>query len=89
MGEHVINQGDEGHHLFFVYEGTAEAHKNIEGKDTVVMNYKEGDYFGERALLKKEPRAATIVATSQELKVVSVERDAFMRLLGPLDDLMR
>lgn len=53
------------------------------------MNYKEGDYFGERALLKKEPRAATIVATSQELKVVSVERDAFMRLLGPLDDLMR
>jgi len=53
------------------------------------MNYKEGDYFGERALLKKEPWAATIIATSQELKVVSVERDAFMRLLGPLDDLMR
>lgn len=51
----MIKQGDEGHHLFFVYEGTAEARKNIEGKDTIVMNYKEGDYFGERALLKKEP----------------------------------
>lgn len=85
----MINQGEEGIHLFFVYEGTADAHKTIQGKETVVMSYKVGDYFGERALLKKEPRAATIIATSDELKVVSVERDAFMRLLGPLDDIMR
>jgi len=85
----VIIEGEEGHHLFFVYEGSAEAHKSIDGKDTKVMSYNVGDYFGERALIKKEPRAATIIATSDELKVVSVERDAFMRLLGPLEDIMR
>lgn len=51
----MINQGEEGTHLFFVYEGTADAHKTIQGKETVVMSYKVGDYFGERALLKKEP----------------------------------
>jgi len=51
----VINEGEEGQHIFFVYEGTADAHKKIEGKDTAVMSYKVGDYFGERALLKKEP----------------------------------
>ena len=63
----MITEGDQGKDLFFVYGGTAEAHKWIEGKDTVVMSYRIGDYFGERALIKNEPRAASIVATSYEL----------------------
>jgi cAMP-dependent protein kinase regulator len=54
-GDHVINEGEVGNVLYFVYEGTADASKKIEGHDKVVMSYKEGDYFGERALLKKEP----------------------------------
>ena len=51
----MINEGEEGHVLYFVYEGTADAHKSIGGKDTVVYSYHIGDYFGERALIKKEP----------------------------------
>jgi cAMP-dependent protein kinase regulator len=49
------------------------------------MSYKEGDYFGERALLKNEPRAANIEVTSDEIQVVALERASFKRLLGPLD----
>ena len=29
---------------------------------TKLVTYKEGDYFGERALLKNEPRAASVIA---------------------------
>ena len=54
-GHNVITEGEEGNVLYFVYEGTADAIKKIDGQDKVVMSYKEGDYFGERALLKKEP----------------------------------
>ena len=52
------------------------------------MSYKTGDYFGERALLKNEPRAANVIAKT-DCKVVSVDRHSFKRLMGPLDDIMR
>jgi len=51
---------------------------------TVVKSYKEGDYFGERALLKNEPRAANIIAETR-LQVVLLDRNSFKRLLGPID----
>ena len=52
------------------------------------MKYKVGDYFGELALLKNEPRAANVVAKSK-VKVASLNRDSFMRLLGPLEDILK
>jgi len=53
-----------------------------------VMSYKVGDYFGELALLKNAPRAANVIAKG-DVKVVSMERRAFKRLLGPLEEILR
>jgi CRP-like cAMP-binding protein len=49
------------------------------------MEYGKGQYFGERALLTNESRAANIIATSHKLELLSLEREAFTRILGPLD----
>jgi cAMP-dependent protein kinase regulator len=51
------------------------------------MQYKVGDYFGELALLKNEPRAASVFAKTQ-LKVATIDRDSFKRLLGPLEEIL-
>lgn len=53
-----------------------------------VKTYSTGDYFGELALIRGEPRAANIIATS-DLKVISLDRNSFKRLLGPIEDILK
>lgn len=62
----VIREGEEGNTFYIVMSGEALATKTVEvGKPPVeVYRYKAGDYFGERALIKNEPRAANIIALS-------------------------
>lgn len=86
-GERVIREGEDGSTFYLVISGDAYAEKLIDGKNKEVMKYRAGDYFGELALLKNEPRAATIVARSQ-LKLALIDRDSFKRLLGPLDQIL-
>lgn len=51
------------------------------------MEYKPGDYFGELALLKNAPRAASVIAKTN-CAVVWIDRETFKRLLGPLEDIL-
>lgn len=81
--EQVIRQGDAGNEFYIIEEGSAVAQKD--GKE--VMKYGPKSYFGELSLIKDQPRAATVVATS-ELKLLSLDRAAFKRLLGPLDKIL-
>ena len=87
----VIREGDIGDKFFLIVEGTAIATKVLEeGKEaTKVKDYQRGDYFGERALLMNEPRAANIVVTSDAITLISMERKTFIRMMGPLEDLLK
>lgn len=87
-GQTVVKQGTKGTKFYFIEEGEAEALKEKDGKEEVVFKCKENDYFGELALLRDEPRAATVKAVGK-LRVCSIERDVFKRLLGPLEDLLK
>ena len=58
-GSNIITKGDHGETFYILLEGEAQATLD---NDKVVMSYGPGDYFGELALLKCEPRAAFVVA---------------------------
>ena len=87
-GDYIIRQGATGDVFYMLTEGTAKAIKRTETEEVEVMQYAAGSYFGERALLMNDLRAASIIATS-DVRVLSLQRDTFRRLLGPLDDILR
>lgn len=62
-GDFIINEGDMGDKFYMIVDGQAVAMKNIDGAPKQVYEYKPGDYFGERALLTNDARAASIVVT--------------------------
>ncbi|KAG8460041.1 hypothetical protein KFE25_014186 [Diacronema lutheri] len=84
-GEVVIVQGAYGGNMFLIEEGKAVACQDatVGGKVVrkEVFTHNAGDYFGERALITDEPRAATVLARGP-LKVWTIDRAAFERLLG-------
>lgn len=84
----VIKQGDVGDQFYIIESGEAKAYKEADGHQVEVMTLRKGDYFGELALLNDAPRAATIRAMSR-LKVATLGKKAFTRLLGPVVDIIQ
>eukprot|EP00347_Sterkiella_histriomuscorum_P017965 403347301 len=89
-GEYIIRTGDEGNKFYLVESGELFATKVLDNHEEAkeVMQYKAGDYFGERALIQNEPRAANVIAKT-DCKLVSMDRHSFKRLMGPLDTILR
>lgn len=85
-GSAIIKEGEAGDKFYILESGEAEAH--VRGTSGAVKNYKKGDYFGELALLEDKPRAAT-VQSKTEVKVATLGKDGFQRLLGPVEAIMR
>ena len=88
-GATIITEGEEGNDFYIIMSGQAYATKAMAAgaAPQEVKQYQPGEYFGELALLKSEPRAANVIARS-EVKVATIDRDSFMRLLGPLDEIL-
>jgi len=87
-GNVIIKQGDtDGDSFYIVQNGEAVVLKQEGSKKSVeVMRLKAGDFFGERALIRKEARAATVKVVSPKMTCLFLDRKSFCALLGPLED---
>ena len=75
-GKELTRQGAQGREFFVLLEGTADVRKNGRKINTLGP----GDFFGEIALVSREPRTATVTATSPVRTLVITDR-SFRRLL--------
>jgi putative peptide zinc metalloprotease protein len=75
-GVEVVRQGEAGDRFFLVAHGAFEVMANEQ-----VVRLERGDYFGERALLHRAPRSATVVAIEPS-RVLVLDQTAFDTLLA-------
>jgi ABC-type multidrug transport system fused ATPase/permease subunit len=82
FGEHsaVVKQGDPGDKLYVIKSGGADVLVNDGHNERRVNTLQAGDYFGEYALLAKERRSATVMATSP-MEVWALSKEDFAVLL--------
>src|SRR5437773_7237756 len=70
-GKEMATEGDRGREFFVLLKGEADVTKGGQRINTM----KEGDFFGEIALVTKMPRTATVTATTDVDVLVITERD--------------
>jgi len=80
-GESLMKQGDSGDEFFVIVSGTVAV--IIDGNKVATL--KSGDYLGENALLRNDPRNATITADGAT-DTLKLTRDKFQEL-GLIDKL--
>jgi cAMP-dependent protein kinase regulator len=79
-GEIVIKEGYDGDVLYLVQHGELDCTKNIQGVDTFIKTYIQGEAFGELALLYNAPRAATIKANTDCI-LWALDRETFNHIV--------
>jgi len=72
----VIREGDKGEELFIVLTGSVRVRRG----DTVLATLGPGDHFGEMALIRSQPRSATVVS-DLDSELMVIRRSDFFEIL--------
>ena len=87
-GEVIFAEGDAGDSLFMIIKGQVEVLKRFGDEQRTVGTLGPGEYFGEMALLGRDPRSATARALTQ-LDVLVLSASDFSALAGSLPEFRR
>lgn len=90
-GEFVIKEGEEGSTFYIIKNGSAIVRKEVESGEMrtkkQVATLSKGNFFGEMSLLRGEPRQADVIADGS-LECLTLARDKFVELLGPVQEVL-
>ncbi|MDB5048869.1 MAG: transcriptional regulator, Crp/Fnr family [Fibrobacteres bacterium] len=87
-GDIILMEDDESNQsLFIIAKGEVKVVLTAEdGREAILASLKEGDFFGEMALLDGEPRSATVRAV-EESRLLTIRREDFMSAMKKQPDL--
>eukprot|EP00930_Biecheleria_cincta_P088362 TRINITY_DN7758_c0_g3_i1.p1 TRINITY_DN7758_c0_g3~~TRINITY_DN7758_c0_g3_i1.p1 ORF type:complete len:802 (+),score=204.51 TRINITY_DN7758_c0_g3_i1:31-2406(+) len=85
--ETIFQQGESGDVFYILIEGNVSVIKDGNEQVKLTATAEKGHMFGERALLNNEPRNATVKVVSETAKALTLDRQSFDMLLGPLEEL--
>ncbi len=81
-GDFICRLGEEGDRMYFIIKGELEV---IKADGSIVGILRDGDFFGEVALFKQQPRNASVRANDYS-DVYALDRSAFSVLLSQHPD---
>lgn len=80
-GEVLFREGDPGHELYLIREGTVIVSKLVTGRvEQVLARIGVGEVFGEMSLFDEAPRSATIQAETDSV-LLCLDREGLRRLI--------
>jgi CRP/FNR family cyclic AMP-dependent transcriptional regulator len=78
----IISQDDKSYSLYVILSGRVKVFVSGEDGREAVLNYQgAGDYFGDLALIDKQPRVASVMATEAS-KFMIISRQDFLTCLS-------
>jgi CRP/FNR family cyclic AMP-dependent transcriptional regulator len=81
-GSIIINQDDESYSLYVILSGSVKVYiSGDDGREAVLNHQSAGDYFGDLALIDKQPRVASVM-TLENSKFMIISREDFMTCLS-------
>jgi voltage-gated potassium channel len=84
-GDYIFRAGHHGRHMYFISFGTLEV---ISADGQTVATLKEGNFFGELALLFSQPRNASVRAVDY-CDLYSLDKDTFDHTISRYPDFAR
>jgi cGMP-dependent protein kinase len=90
-GHYILREGEKGDTFFVINNGQVRVTQLIDGdsEPKEIRILKQGDFFGERALLGEEVRTASIIAMNPGVEVLTLDRESFLKLIGDLEALKK
>lgn len=79
-GDIIFCEYEPGENFYFILNGTVRISKIVADKEKTLDFMKDGDIFGEMAILEQQPRSATVIAET-EVRVLEFNRANFEILL--------
>ncbi|KAG3033021.1 hypothetical protein PC120_g2131 [Phytophthora cactorum] len=86
-GDRIIKKGERGNVLYIIKSGAVVCTDVGDSHRMESVRLTENDYFGERALMTLEPRAANVTAET-DVTLIALDRQAFDDQLGSLREVI-
>lgn len=81
-GEYLCREGDVGEELFILVEGRVRVVKAANGATRTLRQLQAGDYIGELAILRQQPRSASVIAEGGSVRVLAIGGPALKAILS-------
>jgi len=79
-GEVILHEGEYSNEMYIIISGRVEISKNIDGNQYLLENLKDGDIFGEMALLDNSPHTVTVKAVD-DTTLITIDKHKFEEVI--------